>query len=171
MGDPALQQPAVAVGDFYDPRIRRVIQDMWDTVLEAQGAGIAAPQIGHPHRIILFGVSTPRYADREEMPTTVLINPEVTVLDATCEEGWEPRAKRIAYRGYDPDGNLIDREASGFHARVVQHECDHLDGILFPQRMKDFTHFGFEEELGFSELVRGTVQSDKQQSTEDKETV
>lgn len=164
MGDPALSAVSVAVGDLQSPEVKALIQDMWHTVLECKGTGISAPQIGAPHRIVIFGVQTPRYVIKEKIPTTVLINPEITVLDDRQEEDWEgclsvpgirglvPRAKKIAYCGYDPEGNRIEREASGFHARTVQHECDHLDGILFLQRMTDMKHLGFEDELGFSDM-------------------
>jgi peptide deformylase len=124
------------------------------------GAGLAAPQIGVSERVVIFGVDhNPRYPDAEEIPFTVLVNPQITMLTRDVEEGWEgclsvpgmrgivPRYTQLRYTGFDEEGNPIDRTAEGFHARVVQHECDHLDGILYPQRMTDMSRFGFIEEL------------------------
>jgi peptide deformylase len=127
---------------------------------DQNGAGLAAPQIGVGLRVVIFGVErNPRYPDVEPVPYTELINPVLTDLSAEMEDGWEgclsvpglrgvvPRHARLRYRGFDPEGNVIDREAEGFHARVVQHECDHLDGILYPMRVRDFTRFGFTDIL------------------------
>jgi peptide deformylase len=125
------------------------------------GAGIAAPQIGVLKRVVIFGVESdnPRYPGRGFVPTTILINPVITPLDREMDDNWEgclsvpgmrglvPRYTRVRYRGYDQKGRLIERDAEGFHARVVQHECDHLDGVLYPQRIRDMTQFGFKEEL------------------------
>lgn len=164
IGDPSLRNTALPVTEFNTPALAALVQDMFDTMAAANGAGLAAPQIGIGRRIVIFGVeANPRYPDVEPVPTTVLINPEITVLDDTQEEAWEgclsvpgmrglvPRAITIRYRGRDQYGSLIDREASGFHARVVQHECDHLDGILYPQRIRDMRRFGFEDELAAAE--------------------
>lgn len=164
MGSPLLNSVSAVVGDLSSPEIIQLIEDMWDTVLHLQGAGIAAPQIGCAQRVILFGVTTPRYKNVGDVPATLLINPKITVLDATEIAGLEgclsvpglrgmvPRFAQIHYSGYDLEGRRIEREASGFHARVVQHECDHLDGFLFPQRMRDFSQFGFEDQLEAREL-------------------
>lgn len=170
MGHPTLYRASAPVGDIESAQIQQLIQDMWDTTLHLQGAGIAAPQIGFSQRIILFGVETPRYSPDTKVPTTVLINPEMEVLDDTQEFGAEgclsvpglrglvPRFARIRYSGYDPDGLRIEREATGFHARVVQHECDHLDGLLFPQRMPDISQLRFEDAEKVKELSEGDVQ-------------
>jgi peptide deformylase len=133
---------------------------MRDTMAHLNGAGLAAPQIGVGLRVVIFGVtSNPRYPDVEEVPQTVLINPELTPLGEEMEEGWEgclsvpgmrgvvSRWQRLRYKGYDENGRAFSREVEGFHARVVQHECDHLDGVLYPMRIRDFTQFGFIEEL------------------------
>jgi len=160
MGHPLLRQVAVAVADFHGGELRRLIADMDETMRAQSGAGIAAPQIGVSLRIVIFEVTeNPRYPHVAPIPYTVLINPEVTALDANEEEGWEgclsvpgmrglvPRARRVRYQGFDPSGAPIDRTVEGFHARVVQHEVDHLDGILYPQRIRDLKDFGFEEML------------------------
>ncbi len=160
MGDPLLFKVAEPVADFDTPELNLVIADMFDTMKALNGAGLAAPQIGVPKRIVIFGVeSNPRYPDVEPVPTTVLINPEIEFLTQEQEDGWEgclsvpgmrgvvSRCTRLRYRGFDPVGNPIAREAHGFHARVVQHECDHLDGILYPMRLKDMRLFGFEDTL------------------------
>ena len=160
MGDPVLLQPAAAVEQFDTPELHALIRDMEDTMEAMNGAGIAAPQIGVSLRVVIFGVgANPRYPDAEEVPYTVLVNPELTPLDEEMEEGWEgclsvpgmrgvvPRYSRLRYTGFDQYGNPIDRTVSGFHARVVQHECDHLDGILYPMRIRDFSRFGFTEVL------------------------
>jgi len=160
MGDPLLFKVAEPVVDFDTPELNLVIADMFDTMKALNGAGLAAPQIGIPKRIVIFGVeSNPRYPDVEPVPTTVLINPEIEFLTQEQEDGWEgclsvpgmrglvSRCTRLRYRGFDPVGNPIARDAAGFHARVVQHECDHLDGILYPMRLKDLRNFGFEDTL------------------------
>jgi peptide deformylase len=160
MGDPRLLQSAAPVRDFSDPALRALIVDLQETMLAAGGAGLAAPQIGVGLQVVVFGFeSSPRYPDAEPVPETILVNPLITPLDEEIEEGWEgclsvpgmrgvvPRHLRIRYRGFDERGEAIDRTVSGFHARVVQHECDHLDGVLYPMRMRDFTRFGFTEEL------------------------
>ncbi len=160
MGHPLLSQVAQAVTDFNTPELSALVQDMFDTMAALDGAGLAAPQIGVSRRVVIFGVeANPRYPEVEEVPMTVLINPEIEVLEQRQEEGWEgclslpglrglvPRYVHIRYSGYDPAGKRFAREASGFHARVVQHEVDHLDGILYPQRIRDLRNFGFESEL------------------------
>ena len=160
IGDPFLLQIATPVTEFNNPALHALIRDMFDTMAAVQGAGLAAPQIGVGQRVVIFGVeANPRYPDVEPVPTTVLINPVITVIDSSLEEDWEgclsvpglrglvPRRRAIRYSGNDQYGNPINREVSGFHARVVQHECDHLDGILYPQRIQDMRKFGFEEEL------------------------
>lgn len=164
MGDLRLYRVAMAIEGFQADYVKAAIADMYDTVIARHGAGIAAPQLGLNHRIILFGVPTPRYPDAGIVPETVLINPEIEILTDEMEGYWESclsvpnlrglveRPVHIAYRGYDPQGNLIEREAKGFHARVVQHEMDHLDGILFPFRIKDMRLLAFEDEAGFKEL-------------------
>jgi peptide deformylase len=160
MGDPLLLQRAAEVESFDTPELHSLIQDMHDTMAAMDGAGIAAPQIGVSQRVVIFGVgANPRYPDAEQVPYTVLINPVVTPLGNDMEEGWEgclsvpgmrgivPRHTRIHYTGFDPYGQAIDRIASGFHARVVQHECDHLDGILYPMRIQDLRNFGYTDVL------------------------
>lgn len=160
MGHPLLLQQAELVTEFNTSELDDLITDMKDTMDDLDGAGLAAPQIAVSQRVIIFGVAAnPRYPDVEHVPETVLINPEITILDTEKESGWEgclsvphmrglvPRYKVIKYQGYDQKGVLIEREAQGFHARVVQHELDHLDGILYPQRIEDMRNFGFEEAL------------------------
>lgn len=160
MGDPLLLQKAVPVEAFDTPELHQLIEDMHHTMAAMDGAGIAAPQIGVSLRVVIFGVGkNPRYPDAEQVPYTVLINPVLTPLGEDMEEGWEgclsvpgmrgvvPRHARLHYTGFDPQGNVIDRMASGFHARVVQHECDHLDGILYPMRIRDLSRFGFTDVL------------------------
>nr|AMK59553.1 peptide deformylase [uncultured bacterium UPO71] len=160
MGHPALQQVAQAVADVRDPALALLLEDMLDTMAACNGAGLAAPQIGVSVRVVVFGVThNPRYPQAEPVPRTVLINPVIEVIDPTPEDGWEgclsvpglrglvPRPRVIRYHGFDERGHLIEREASGFHARVVQHECDHLDGVLYPQRIGDLRQFGFEPEI------------------------
>lgn len=160
MGDPLLLQKAAEVTTFDTPELHALIQDMHDTMAAMDGAGIAAPQIGVSLRVVIFGVgANPRYPDAEQVPYTILINPTLTPLSEDMEDGWEgclsvpgirgvvPRYTQLHYRGFDPQGNVIDRVASGFHARVVQHECDHLDGILYPMRIRDLSRFGFTDVL------------------------
>jgi peptide deformylase len=160
MGDPRLLQRSGEVGAFDTPELHALLQDMQDTMQALNGAGLAAPQIGVPLRVVIFGMEhSPRYPDAEPVPFTVLVNPELMPLDSEVEEGWEgclsvpgmrglvPRHARLRYRGYDQRGMPIERSVAGFHARVVQHECDHLDGILYPMRIRDLRNFGFHEEL------------------------
>jgi peptide deformylase len=160
MGDPVLLQRAAEVEQFDTPGLHALIQDMHDTMEAMDGAGIAAPQIGVGLRVVIFGVGkNPRYPDAEQVPYTVLVNPSLTPLGDEMEDGWEgclsvpglrgivPRFARLHYTGFDQFGNAIDRVASGFHARVVQHECDHLDGILYPMRIKDLRNLGYTDVL------------------------
>lgn len=160
MGDPRLLQKSRPVERFGTPELDALLADMQDTMRALNGAGLAAPQIGVPLRVVIFGFErNPRYPDAPAVPMTVLINPELTLTTEEMEEGWEgclsvpglrgmvPRYTRLSYTGFDPQGRPIEREADGFHARVVQHECDHLDGILYPMRMRDFTTFGFVDVL------------------------
>lgn len=160
MGDPRLLQRASPVSEFDTPALRALLQDMRDTMASLDGAGLAAPQIGVSLRVVIFGVNkNPRYPDVEPVPDTVLINPVLTPLGDAIEEGWEgclsvpglrgwvPRFAKLRYRGVDERGQAFERNVEGFHARVVQHECDHLDGILYPMRVRDFTRFGFIDAL------------------------
>jgi len=160
MGHPLLQQIAEPVSEFNTPALEALIFDMFETMAMLDGAGLAAPQIGVSLRLVIFAVEdNPRYPEVESVPQTVLINPQITVLDETLEQGWEgclslpglrglvPRYRAIRYTGYNQHGELIEREASDFHARVVLHEIDHLDGILYPQRIQDLRNFGFESAL------------------------
>lgn len=161
MGDPRLLRQAQPVTAFDTPELHRLVADMQETMEAVNGAGLAAPQIGVDLQVVIFGTGTPnpRYPDAPVVPRTVLINPVITPLDSEEEEGWEgclsvpglrgvvPRWRRIRYQGYAPDGGRVDREAEGFHARVVQHECDHLQGVLYPMRVRDFSRFGFTEVL------------------------
>ena len=160
MGDPRLLERAAPVVGFDTPELHALIQDMEDTMRAKNGAGIAAPQIGVGQQVVIFGVGfNPRYPDAEEVPYTVLINPVLEPIGDEMEEGWEgclsvpgmrgvvPRYVKLRYQGYDPSGNPIDRTVTGFHARVVQHEADHLMGILYPLRIRDLRNFGFNEEL------------------------
>lgn len=160
MGDPVLLQQAQPVVQFDTPELHALIQDMQDTMSHMNGAGIAAPQIGVSLQVVIFGVgSNPRYPDAEQVPYTVLINPVLTPVQDEMEDGWEgclsvpgmrgivPRHTRLHYAGFDQFGNPIDRLVSGFHARVVQHECDHLNGILYPMRIKNLKDFGFTDVL------------------------
>ncbi|GAA0834071.1 MAG: peptide deformylase [Cupriavidus sp.] len=164
MGDPRLLQKARPVTHFNTPELRVLIDDMFDTMEHANGAGLAAPQIGVDLQVVIFGFDrNPRYPDAPTVPKTVLINPVLEPLSDDMEEGWEgclsvpgmrgvvPRHASLRYSGFDLLGNPIDRVAEGFHARVVQHECDHLIGVLYPMRIQDFTRFGFTEVL-FPEL-------------------
>ncbi len=164
MGNPFLLQVAQPVTAFDTPALHQLVADMFDTMAAADGAGLAAPQIGVGLRVVIFGVeANPRYPDVEPVPTTVLVNPVIEILDPTPEEDWEgclsvpglrglvPRPRRIRYRGFDHYGRPIAREADGFHARVVLHECDHLDGILYPMRIRDMRQFGFESEMAGEE--------------------
>jgi len=160
MGDPRLLRQARPVERFDDPGLHALIADMEETMHHLDGAGLAAPQIGIDLRLVIFGVeSNARYPDAEPVPRTVLINPVLTPLSPETEDGWEgclsvpglrgwgPRGRRLHYSGFDARGRPIERSVSGFHARVVQHECDHLDGILYPMRMRDLSRFGFVDVL------------------------
>jgi peptide deformylase len=160
IGDPRLRVVSEPVAEFDTPELHALIDDMFDTMRAADGAGLAAPQIGVPLRIMIFGVdANPRYPDIESVPTTVLINPEFEVTDEGQVSGWEgclsvpgmrgwvPRSRGVRYRGFDQHGERLERDASGFHAIVFQHEHDHLDGILYPDRIVEKEKFGFEEEL------------------------
>ena len=160
MGDPVLRQVAAPVATLNTPELHALIADMDETMRALNGAGIAAPQIGVSQRVVIFELQeNPRYPHVSPVPYTVLINPVLTVLGDEQEEGWEgclsvpglrglvPRYRNLRYQGFDAHGNAIDRTVSGFHARVVQHEVDHLDGVLFPQRVQDMTQFGFEDAL------------------------
>lgn len=160
MGDPVLLRRAEEVTEFNTSALDRLIKDMIDTMEACDGAGLAAPQIGINTRVVIFGVEqNPRYPDAGAIPQTVLINPKIMPLREDMDEGWEgclsvpgmrglvPRFTHIHYKGFDQQGRAFEREVDGFHARVVQHECDHLDGILYPQRIQDMRYFGFTEEL------------------------
>ncbi len=160
MGDPRLLQSAEPITNFGSRELRDLLADMRDTMHALNGVGLAAPQIGVGLRVVIFGVEkNPRYPDAEEVPQTVLINPVISYLSDAMEEGWEgclsvpgmrgqvPRYLQLRYQGRDENGTAIDRSVSGFHARVVQHECDHLDGILYPMRIRDLANFGFSDVL------------------------
>jgi len=160
MGDPRLLELARSVERFDAAELQALLTDMRDTMAHQNGAGLAAPQIGVGLRVVIFGVhANPRYPDVEEVPDTVLINPVIEPLGAEMEEDWEgclsvpgmrgwvPRYQRLRYAGFDEKGQPFERTVQGFHARVVQHECDHLDGILYPRRIRDLTRFGFIEAL------------------------
>lgn len=160
MGDPRLLRIAQPVRAFDTPELHALVADMFDTMHAANGAGLAAPQIGIDLQLVIFGFKkTDRYPDAPPVPETVLLNPVITPLSDAEEDGWEgclsvpglrgivPRFSRIRYTGVDPYGAPIDREADGFHARVVQHECDHLIGKLYPMRVRDFSKFGFTSVL------------------------
>ncbi len=161
MGDPRLLRVAQPVAAFDTDALHLLVSDMLDTMRAANGAGLAAPQIGVDLQLVVFGTDAPnpRYPDAPLIPFTVLLNPVVTPLSSEEEDGWEgclsvpglrglvPRWAGVSYRGFDPYGDPIARSVNGFHARVVQHECDHLIGRLYPTRMRDFTQFGFTEVL------------------------
>jgi len=161
MGDPQLLRVSEPVRDFDSPELLELLADMRETMAALSGAGLAAPQIGVPRRVVIFGTGAPnpRYPEAEIVPATVLINPVLEPLSELMEAGWEgclsvpgmrglvPRYQQLHYRGLDEHGRAIDRRVEGFHARVVQHEVDHLDGILYPMRMTDLSQFGFNEEL------------------------
>jgi peptide deformylase len=158
MGHPVLARRADPVADVQAAEIQRLIDDMIDTMADAGGAGLAAPQVHVPLRVVVFHAPQSRQP-AGEVPLTVLINPEIEPLDAELQVGYEgclslpgltgavPRWRRIRYRGLGRDGTRVEREAEGFHARVVQHECDHLDGVLYPMRMPDLARFGFVDEI------------------------
>ena len=167
MGHPVLREKAKPVEQFGTPELRALLEDMKDTMAAKNGAGLAAPQIGVGQRLVIFGVDrNPRYPDAEPVPFTVLVNPKIVLLTREIDEDWEgclsvpglrglvPRYTKLRYSGFDIEGNAFEHVADGFHARVVQHECDHLDGILYPQRMTDLSKFGFNEELFPGEELR-----------------
>ena len=160
MGHPTLLEVAKPVEKFNTPELDSIIEDMIDTMRENDGAGLAAPQIGLGMQLVIFGFdSNERYPEADQVPFTVLINPLITPIGDEEEDGWEgclsvpglmgvvPRFKKIRYQGKDQHGNEIDREVDGFHARVVQHECDHLIGKLYPMRIHDFSQFGYLDTL------------------------
>jgi peptide deformylase len=160
MGDPRLWQQARPVDSFATPELHALIADMEETMHHLDGAGLAAPQIGVGLRVVIFGFEdNPRYPEADSVPYTVLINPVLTPLSDEVEEGWEgclsvpglrgsvPRWRTLRYTGFDPFGQPIERSVEGFHARVVQHECDHLEGILYPMRIRDLRSFGFTDVL------------------------
>lgn len=160
MGDPRLLERSKEITQFDTPQLHALVADMFETMEEADGVGLAAPQIGEFVRIVVFGFeSNPRYPEAPQVPRTVLINPVLEFLTDATEDGWEgclsvpglrgmvPRCTKLRYTGVDQYGGLIDRVAEGFHARVVQHECDHLDGVLYPRRIRDLKQFGFSEEI------------------------
>ncbi|MCX7216878.1 MAG: peptide deformylase [Burkholderiales bacterium] len=160
MGDPRLLRVAEPVTEFDTPSLHALIADMFDTMHAANGAGLAAPQIGVNLQLVIYGFKkNDRYPDAPAVPETVLLNPVLEPLSDDMEDGWEgclsvpglrgvvPRHARLRYSGVDPYGKPIDREVDGFHARVVQHECDHLIGVLYPMRVRDFSRFGYTEVL------------------------
>lgn len=160
MGDPLLLQQAQPVRSFGTPELAALLQDMRDTMDALDGAGLAAPQIGVSLQVVIFGVgANPRYPDAQSVPYTELVNPVLEPLEDAVEDGWEgclsvpgmrgvvPRWMHLRYQGFTPAGAPIDRSVSGFHARVVQHECDHLAGILYPMRIRDLRLFGFSDAL------------------------
>jgi len=167
MGDPRLLEVSRPVEPIDSLALAPLLNDMWDTMKAANGAGLAAPQIGVMRRVVIFGYQTnPRYPDAPPVPETVLINPLITPLSKAIENDWEgclsvpgmrgivPRFERIRYQGFDQYGQPIDREVSGFHARVVQHECDHLDGILYPLRIEDMRNFGYLDTLSEQGIIK-----------------
>ncbi len=167
MGDPRLLEVSTALETIDVNTLEPLLTDMWDTMAAENGAGLAAPQIGVMQRVVIFGYDTnPRYPDAPAIPETVLINPRITPLSDHLVTDWEgclsvpgmrgmvPRFEAIRYQGFDQFGQNIDREVDGFHARVVQHECDHLDGILYPQRIEDMRQFGFLETM----LDKGVIE-------------
>jgi peptide deformylase len=167
MGHPELMRVADEVTDFNSAGLDELVRDLWDTMRAYGGIGLAATQIGEPWRVVVFGDETQGDPERGAIPRTVLINPVISPVDDTQEPGWEaclsvpgmrgivPRYERIRYTGQDASGHPVERIVDGFHARVVQHECDHLDGILYPMRMTDMSSFGFDEELRLGEALQG----------------
>ena len=189
MGHPVLRRTADAVEDPTAPEIHRLIADMVDTMADAPGIGLAAPQVHVPKRLVIFHIPESRAGDEEdgddeeeeeerEVPMTVLINPVIEALDEERVTGIEgclslpgmvgmvPRFRHIRYKALAPDGSVIEREASGYHARVVQHECDHLDGILYPQRMEDISTLGYTDEMHRDELPLGARMREKESKAE-----
>jgi peptide deformylase len=172
LGDPRLREIAQPVRELNTLELHSLIEEMIETMHAHDGAGLAAIQIGVPLRVVVFGVEqNPRYPDAESVPFTVLVNPAIEPIGEEQEDGWEgclsvpglrglvPRYRRIRYRGFDASGAVIDRSVSGFHARVVQHECDHLDGILYPERIRDMRSLGFLDELQASGALGGAPES------------
>ena len=170
MGDPRLLEKARPVSNFFDPALQQLLADMRETMESLDGAGLAAPQIGVALRVVIFGFeANARYPDAAPLPYSVLINPELTPLAEEEEDAWEgclsvpglrgmvPRWKRLRYSGWDAQGEPFEREVEGFHARVVQHECDHLDGILYPMRVRDFRRFGFTDVLNMTLPAEASV--------------
>lgn len=168
MGDPLLLRVSEPVTEFNSRELDELIRDMFDTMASASGAGLAAPQVGVLKRVVIFGVEKNlRYPDAEEVPTTILVNPVVQPVGRKMEDDWEgclsvpgmrglvPRYTHVRYSGYSPQGERFEREVKGFHARVVQHEVDHLDGILYPRRIRDLRNFGFEDAFGMKEESGG----------------
>ena len=166
LGHPVLRQIAAPVQELGTAALCDLVHDLLDTMRANDGAGLAAVQIGVLQRVVVFELTAnPRYPDAEPVPSTVLVNPEIELLGDERDSGWEgclsvpgmrglvPRYRRLRYRGFDELGTPIDRTVHGFHARVVQHECDHLDGILYPQRIEDMTAFGFQDELVASGML------------------
>jgi peptide deformylase len=167
LGDPRLRQVAEPVQAFDTEELAGLIEDLRDTMVALDGAGLAAPQIAVPLRVVIFCVaSNPRYPEAPPIPETVLVNPRITPLGPERSSGWEgclsvpgmrglvPRWERIRYEGVDEEGNRIDRSVDGFHARVVQHECDHLDRVLYPDRIEDRRSFGFTAEMEAAGVLR-----------------
>jgi peptide deformylase len=167
MGDPRLLEVSAELDEIDAQALQTLLTDMWDTMAAENGAGLAAPQIGVMKRVVIFGYdSNPRYPDSPAIPETVLVNPVITPLSDRQESDWEgclsvpgmrgvvPRFEEIRYQGFDQYGQIIDREVTGFHARVVQHECDHLDGILYPQRIEDMRQFGFLETMLEKDVIQ-----------------
>lgn len=172
MGDPLLLRVAQPVDDIDDPALKTLIADMYETMVAANGGGLASPQIGIELRVMVFGFDkNPRYPNEAPVPMTTLINPQIDILTDETEDGWEgclsipglrglvPRATHIRYRGIGENGRDLDREARGFHARVVQHEIDHLNGVLYPQRIADLTKFGFIDAL-FPDSALAALETD-----------
>ncbi len=173
MGEKSLLEKSRIVERFGTDDLDELLIDMWDTMAEENGAGLAAPQIGVNLRVLIFGYEdNPRYPDAPSIPQTILINPAIEILSDEMEEDWEgclsvpgmrglvPRYTDIRYSGFDQKGNPIERLASDFHARVVQHECDHLDGILYPLRIEDMRYFGFRQELEDNGLMTAQLCDD-----------
>lgn len=171
MGHPALARVASPVTAFGTLVLHGLVTDLWDTMEARGGIGLAATQIGEDARVVVFGMEDhPLHSDVPPVPRTVLVNPVIEPLDEATEDGWEgclslpglrgvvPRWLHIRYHGRDADGHPVEGEAEGFHARVVQHECDHLDGILYPQRMRDMRTLGFEQELRDSGLLQAVIE-------------
>ena len=184
MGHPILGQRAEEIDDVFAPEVRRLLADMLDTLADADGAGLAAPQVHVPKRLVLFRVGDARPGEPlsdEAVPLTVLINPVIEPLSEEMEPGWEaclslpgmmgevPRHTEIRYSGLDINGDPLSRIATGFHARVVQHECDHLDGILYPMRMTNVSRFGFADEMRATARAEAADRAEPEHEDEDIE--